>query len=82
MARSTTNSAVARVIDAQSWPALFQAFGSHQQPSAYLIKRIRQHFFLWMFLDMCDVWRLWEGCGSSLDNWGHFSKHPKLLLVK
>ena len=32
----------ARVIDAQSWTALFRAFRSHQQPSAYLTKDIPQ----------------------------------------
>ena len=32
----------ARVIDEQSWTALFRAFSSHQQLSAYLIKRISQ----------------------------------------
>ena len=28
--------------DAQSWTALFRAFSSHQQPSAYLTKGIPQ----------------------------------------
>ena len=31
-----------KVIDAQSWTAMFRAFSSYQQPSAYLTKSIPQ----------------------------------------
>ena len=30
---------------------------------------------------MCDVWKLWECNGSSIERSGHFFKHPQRLGV-
>ena len=42
------------IKNTQSWTALFRAFSSHRQPSAFLIKGIPQLFFCG-FLEMCGV---------------------------
>ena len=75
---------VAQVKYAQSWTALFRAFSSHRQPSAIFSKVFPAFFFFvgfYGFLDMCEVWKLWECNGSSIELCIHFFKHPQGLRV-
>ena len=64
----------------QSCTALFRAFSSHHQPSAYLI-RYSPAFFFWGGI-FGNVRSLWDGSGSSLESCRHFFMHPQPLWVK
>ena len=61
----------------QSWTALFRAFRSHRQPSAFLTKLFPSFFFGGG--GGGNVWSLWDGSGSSTESCRHFFKHPELL---